>query len=135
MLICLTCHQRNSDGMLKCHNCGAVLDVVKGKAEYIDTGGGPEPVLARELRPLPMVPPHPVPTGFPVAYPNPYQMQPLAFCPTCRSQFPTIVRRRIAPAGWVTFAVLCVFFLPLCWIGLLVKEDYRVCGRCGGRVG
>ncbi len=76
----------------------------------------------------------------------PNQAQPLAFrsgqqmsqpyrCPHCMSQFLPRVERRISTGGWITFAMLMVFFFPLFWIGLLVKEDIRVCPSCGNRVG
>jgi hypothetical protein len=41
----------------------------------------------------------------------------------------------VSQVGWVLFAVLllttCFFF----WVGLLVQEEYRVCGDCGTRLG
>ncbi len=56
-------------------------------------------------------------------------------CPRCMSPFLPILQRKISTAGWVTFAILAFVFLPLCWIGLLFKEDVRVCPACGGRTG
>ena len=73
--------------------------------------------------------------------------QPLAFhqqqhlsqpyrCPHCMSQFLPRVERRISTAGWITFAVLLVFSMGVfCWIGLLIKEDFRVCPSCNATVG
>ena len=43
------------------------------------------------------------------------------------------LERRISTAGWITFAVLLVLFFPLFWIGLLIKEDVRVCQVCNSR--
>jgi hypothetical protein len=54
-------------------------------------------------------------------------------CPHCMSQFAPLVERRISTAGWITFAVLLVFFFPLFWIGLLIKEDVAVCPSCNSR--
>lgn len=56
-------------------------------------------------------------------------------CPRCMSTFLPRMERRITTAGWITFAVLLVFFFPLFWIGLLIKEDVRVCPTCLSRVG
>ncbi|MBK9216151.1 MAG: LITAF-like zinc ribbon domain-containing protein [Chloracidobacterium sp.] len=56
-------------------------------------------------------------------------------CPHCMSQFLPRIERRISTAGWITFAALLVFFFPLFWIGLLIKEDVRICPTCIGRVG
>ncbi|MDQ3713563.1 MAG: hypothetical protein M3388_15255 [Acidobacteriota bacterium] len=82
---------------------------------------------------------------------NPYltnqtvRPQPLAFqqpqniaygyrCPRCASQaFPTTVRK-ISTVGWIVFAVLMVVFFPLFWLGLLIKEDVRVCPTCNLRI-
>lgn len=56
-------------------------------------------------------------------------------CPHCMSQLLPQIERRISTAGWITFAVLMVFFFPLFWIGLLIKEDVRTCPNCLSRVG
>jgi hypothetical protein len=81
---------------------------------------------------------------------NPFQPpqapQPLAFhqpqtlgidyrCPRCSSQLYPRFERKISQAGWITFAVLLVAFFPLFWIGLLIKEDVRVCPVCGLTIG
>lgn len=56
-------------------------------------------------------------------------------CPHCMSQFLPRIERRISTSGWVTFAVLLVFFFPLFWIGLLIKEEIRTCPSCQATVG
>lgn len=71
----------------------------------------------------------------PLAYRQ--QPQPLstAFgCSQCGSRYIPRLERRISTAGWITFAVLLVFFFPLFWIGLLIKEDVHVCQVCNSRV-
>jgi hypothetical protein len=50
------------------------------------------------------------------------------------SQFLPRMERRISTAGWITFAVLLVFFFPLFWIGLLIKEDVRICPACNTKI-
>jgi hypothetical protein len=40
-------------------------------------------------------------------------------------------QQQISQAGWITFAVLIATCWPLCWIGLLMNEDYLACGDCG----
>ncbi|MDQ3798317.1 MAG: hypothetical protein M3384_02605, partial [Acidobacteriota bacterium] len=42
-------------------------------------------------------------------------------CPRCGTQNLPHIERKISTAGWVVFAVLLVVFLPLFWIGLLIK--------------
>ncbi|MFM9905345.1 MAG: LITAF-like zinc ribbon domain-containing protein [Pyrinomonadaceae bacterium] len=56
-------------------------------------------------------------------------------CPHCMSQYTPRIERRISTAGWITFALLLVFFFPLFWIGLLIKEDVRICQSCNLRQG
>ena len=55
-------------------------------------------------------------------------------CPNCMSQFLPRIERRISTAGWITFALLLVFFFPLFWIGLLIKEEMHVCPSCNMRL-
>jgi hypothetical protein len=56
-------------------------------------------------------------------------------CPRCGSQNAPQFVRKISAAGWIVFAVLLVMFFPLFWIGLLIKEDVRVCPICTLKVG
>jgi hypothetical protein len=53
-------------------------------------------------------------------------------CPMCRQGTEYVPSDQISVAGWVVFAVLiAVGCLPLCWIGLLIKETKYRCARCG----
>lgn len=68
-----------------------------------------------------------------------YQQTPqhLAFkqmCPRCGGQHFPRIERKISQAGWITFAVLLVTIPFLFWIGLLIKEDVRVCPVCNLRL-
>ncbi len=51
-------------------------------------------------------------------------------CPRCHSQLFPRTTRQISTAGWIVFAVLLVTFFPLFWIGLLIKDEVRVCPVC-----
>lgn len=52
-------------------------------------------------------------------------------CPRCASKILPQLMRQISTAGWITFGVLLVTpFFFLFWIGLLIKEDVRVCPVC-----
>lgn len=52
-------------------------------------------------------------------------------CPRCGSQHYPRFERKISTAGWIVFAALIVTMLiPFCWIGLLIKEDVRICPVC-----
>jgi hypothetical protein len=65
------------------------------------------------------------------------QNRPLFQCPFCHTTVPPRVGRKISTTGWVVFILLTCFVItiPFCWIGLLIKEDYRVCSMCGMKFG
>lgn len=51
-------------------------------------------------------------------------------CPRCGSHNAPVIDSRISVAGWIIFATMIIFCLPLFWIGLLMKEEYTVCPVC-----
>jgi DNA-directed RNA polymerase subunit RPC12/RpoP len=56
-------------------------------------------------------------------------------CPECGSTYPPLTRSEISQTGWILFVVLLLFFFPLCFLGLLMKDEYRACADCGVRLG
>jgi hypothetical protein len=56
-------------------------------------------------------------------------------CPSCGEDTPPIIRRKVSPAGWVTFVVLLLLCLPLFWIGLLMTKGHLYCYGCGIKLG
>lgn len=75
-------------------------------------------------------------------------------CPYCGTGRNPAVVTRIAPGGWVTFGLIlglsvvltalgavCILFCfaillaPLCVLGLLIKDEVRVCAECGVKLG
>ncbi len=69
-----------------------------------------------------------------LAFRQPHELKQPYRCPHCVSPYLPRIERRISTAGWITFGVLLVFVFPLFWIGLLIKEDVRICPSCGYRV-
>lgn len=55
-------------------------------------------------------------------------------CDRCGSTEPPYARTQISQAGWITFALLLVFFFPLFWVGLLMTETEWHCRDCGARL-
>ncbi len=56
-------------------------------------------------------------------------------CPYCNTDERPVRRKQITTAGWVTFWLMFVCLCwPLCWIGLLMKEEYTVCAGCGTKI-
>jgi hypothetical protein len=56
-------------------------------------------------------------------------------CPFCGTSEPPNVDSKVSTGGWVLFVVLLISCFPLCFIGLFVREDYRVCSSCGVKLG
>jgi hypothetical protein len=125
MLTCGHCGQQNAEGMFVCRYCGAGLSRSPRAAQVSDYvppqpawgGEQPQPFVQVQLYPAM----HPQQAGF--------------VCPYCRSTYPPQIASRISTDGWVVFGLLLFFCLPLFWIGLLMKEEYRVCVTCGSKFG
>ncbi|MEO6588920.1 MAG: LITAF-like zinc ribbon domain-containing protein [Pyrinomonadaceae bacterium] len=66
-----------------------------------------------------------------LAYQKPYGIAVNHGCPRCKSQIAPRIERKISNAGWIVFAILLVVVFPLFWVGLLIKEEVRVCPVCG----
>ena len=57
-------------------------------------------------------------------------------CPYCSSTLPPLYRSEVSGAGWVLFWILLLVTCALlCWIGLLIRDNYRVCASCGMKLG
>lgn len=56
-------------------------------------------------------------------------------CPFCGTRSWPITRSQISTGGWVVFVVMLFVCFPLCFIGLLMKDEYRVCSGCGMKLG
>ena len=56
-------------------------------------------------------------------------------CLSCGTRSKPERRDRISTWGWVCFVALLFFCLPLCWIGLLIRERGLFCVECGIRLG
>jgi hypothetical protein len=125
---CLNCGQPNPDIARVCRYCGNALRPEPASQSQTDyaapqqTQGG-------------YVPTHDWAASAPLPA-QPYaQAQPLVSaehfrCPHCGTTAPPVVASRISTAGWIVFAALLVFCLPLFFIGLLIKEEYRMCSWC-----
>lgn len=55
-------------------------------------------------------------------------------CEYCGSTAPPHRKTEISQEGWITFALLLVFFFPLFWIGLLMTKTEWFCADCGRRL-
>ena len=156
---CQNCGKLNTPETNFCRFCGTKFNFQKPVMDNPFDYSAPKPYAWKtdefqtqnEARPRPQTqqrptePVNPLTDQFNPVYQN-FQPAPLAYqqtrqmgqpfrCPHCMSQYLPRVERRISQAGWITFAVLLVFFFPLFWIGLLIKEDVQVCQSCQTKVG
>jgi ribosomal protein L40E len=134
-VICQNCTQPNPDVARICRYCGHAL--LQPDAARRPTG--------HAQRPTDYAPPQgsyapthdwassaplPAPPVYTLATPQPLLSAEHFRCPHCQTTVPPIIAHRISAAGWIVFACLLVFCLPLFFIGLLMKEEYRMCSWC-----
>ena len=146
MSISVTCPQcekslqvseEHSGKLAKCPGCGNTIQIPALQQSTQE----PNNAMSSPTHPqdafIPDAPPV-TPVG---SYPQPaqYASQPNSnvgfHCPYCNSSMPPMVQSQISSAGWAVFVILLLFCLPLFWIGLLIKEEYRVCSSCGMKLG
>lgn len=96
----------------------------------------------RQVQPLhqqnlqnPMNPQMNAPMSQQMAYQHPSYLAQGYQCPRCGTHQPPNVAKKISTMGWIVFAVLIIAFFPLFWIGLLIKEDVKVCSVCNLKIG
>jgi LITAF-like zinc ribbon domain len=119
MIYCSYCGQLNDHARsFECIGCGASLP---RPADYAP----PRPIYSPPVQPAYIVPIVPV---------VPYVAQNFR-CPFCQTTYPPLLRQRISAGGWIVFVALLLFCFPFCFIGLLIKESYRVCAGCGLNLG
>jgi hypothetical protein len=56
-------------------------------------------------------------------------------CPRCGSPEPAVRQSKVSTAGWIVFALLLVLCFPLCFLGLLIREESLTCATCGAPLG
>jgi hypothetical protein len=139
MIVCQNCGNGNSGESNFCRFCGTRFNAVQSQAYEFRP---PRPYAwqtdefqtKNEARPpRPGAVGMPMATGGPIIPGSVLKYSVAHHCSNCGNTYLPRAERRISTAGWVTFAVLLVFFFPLFWIGLLIKEDVLVCQVCGAR--
>jgi hypothetical protein len=122
---CDACGLVNSVEAPQCPRCGASVFSI----------GGPAPMAPPQSYP-PALASYPPPQSYPLAPappvgPSPTAQLGMVRCPVCGSVGPPYYKSKVSTAGWIVFVLLLVLFCwPLCWIGLLMKENYAVCSTC-----
>jgi len=121
MIQCNHCQKFNEPGTKFCINCGSPLlqyrsSELKPPPPY--TWKTTEENLAQSQT-LPPIPQQTFPLG-----------QPYYYCHRCKKYVYPVPSSQISGAGWVVFALLLIFCLPLFWIGFLIREAILVCPFC-----
>ena len=123
MITCNNCGRVNDESTRICRFCGAVVG--QRQAQSAETRVRDyEPPAAAGVVPGPQSVESYSPPGMTGGY----------RCPNCGSTYPPVAEKRISTEGWIVFCALLVFCLPLFWIGLLMKEELRVCPMCRARL-
>ena len=132
-ITCQNCGQPNADIARICRYCGSSLLTGNGFSER-PTDYAPPPQQQNDFGGIPAWANVPPPAA--AVQPRPQtQPAPANFrCPHCASTAPPIISKRIGVAGWVVFFALLIFCFPLCFIGLFIKEEYRMCSWCRGAI-
>lgn len=157
MIQCQNCGQTNNYGSNFCRFCGTRM-VIPQNAQPVSQEEEhtlqPRPYMwktdefqvkehparrtqseVRQVQPLYRQPPANPQMAQTMAYQRPSHLAAGYQCPRCGTHQLPQITKKISAAGWVVFAVLMVFFFPLFWIGLLIKEEIRICPVCNVRIG
>jgi len=147
-IFCSQCGSQNEEAAVLCANCGVGLPGREASRSRVDRiinpSTPPQDVFTKPLKqrsapaqePQPQWANPPAQPHWPGAAPpmpaRPVYAAPVIMgCPYCHAAYPPLLMQKISAAGWIVFVILLLTCLPLCWIGLLIKEDYRVCANCG----
>jgi hypothetical protein len=132
MIRCEACRTLNEDNARSCTWCGTSL-WLSGRAPTGEISRGP--ATQQQQQQSTYAPPRYAP---PAVQPQPAPVQRQGGggyrCPYCHSNAMPFRVEKITEAGWVMFAVMLVFCLPLFWIGLLMKESQQFCSACRARL-
>jgi RNA polymerase subunit RPABC4/transcription elongation factor Spt4 len=123
MITCNNCGRVNDESMRICRFCGTVFERSRPSAQVRDytppvagaSGAANSPQFVE-----PYSPPGVVASGY--------------RCPNCQSTYPPVAEKRISTEGWIVFMALLIFCFPFFWVGLLMKEQLRVCPMCRARL-
>jgi RNA polymerase subunit RPABC4/transcription elongation factor Spt4 len=122
MIACYNCGQQNAEETRVCRYCGSNLRPQAAQPrDYVppQTMWAGKPSTAAPIQP----------------YAGAYAPVTGFRCPYCNSTYLPQIGSKISSDGWVVFILLLFFCFPLFWIGLLMKEEYRMCVTCGSKLG
>lgn len=56
-------------------------------------------------------------------------------CPYCQTTRAPRWKSEVSQIGWIVFAILLVTTCVCCFVGLFIRDQYRVCSQCNIRLG
>lgn len=124
--------------MTPCRNCGQLNDDAVRICRYCGAGLVPQPQATQQQPPEYAPPPYGWADSSALPATQPYAAPPAAAgyrCPRCNAAYLPIVEKKISSEGMLIFILLLFFCFPLCWIGLLMKQESRVCPVCHANLG
>ena len=51
-------------------------------------------------------------------------------CPYCQTTRPPIWKSEVSQIGWIVFAILLCTTCVFCFVGLFIRDRYRICSQC-----
>lgn len=89
--------------------------------------GSRAPAGIRSNKPEPIT--GPVVSQYPVS-----NSRPEFRCPYCQTTRAPKWKSEVSQIGWIVFAILLVTTCVCCWVGLFIRDKYRVCSQCNIRL-
>jgi hypothetical protein len=133
MMQCHYCGNQNHDNVRFCTACGQPFAAKETVGPELFSAA-PRPYAWKTDEYQTQSEPRVSHTSLPHQAPAPFNTgpHPSAYyrCPNCGTSALPIIQRRVSTAGWIVFSLLLVFTFIFFWIGLLMKEDVRICPAC-----
>jgi DNA-directed RNA polymerase subunit M/transcription elongation factor TFIIS len=100
-----------------------------------NSSGSTESYATRKRSPLASSPAAVTPgtaAAIPVSTPPP---QAGFCCPYCQTKRPPTWKSEVSQVGWIVFAILLITTCVFCFVGLFIRDKYRICSQCKIRLG
>lgn len=132
LIFCPKCGTANAPHNFACDKCREILPSVHSSTGGASSMPYAQPTATAQSSPFAAPPP----TASAPLYSPPAYVSPQAgvfHCPVCGTTAPPVVTKKISNEGWIVFAAMIIFCFPLFFIGLLMKQDVRVCSVCNAQ--
>ncbi len=154
MNYCSNCRQGNEDSQNYCRYCGTPLvqpqkqpnstqppkpyGWASPSSPLHNVANGPKSQEPQSVQPFAAVPVYQPPSpqsGQQSNLPIINQNYTGYHCPRCGTNALPIIKSKISGGGWAVLILMIFFCFPLFFIGLLMREETRVCPACLTQIG